>query len=202
MDSREVSAIRCEHSCADTRGRATTRPPIFKSEQSLPARFAPSDEWQPPVASRSFPPVKASRRECSSTASGISGFGHVRVFPFSNSAAPLGTYGVHTSTIYVCGRGRQRKIGLAIRTSSAADRSIDDRDHAASFRIRTYGGSRQGPARDAPPAKAIAGRAADQDQRAEHQHVGIGDPLRPCNGHGQMRRSFGVASGDFGLCLV
>ena len=50
MAFEEVSAIRCEHSCADTRGRATTRPPIFKSEQSLPARFAPSDEWQPPVS--------------------------------------------------------------------------------------------------------------------------------------------------------
>jgi hypothetical protein len=48
MAFEEVSAIRCEHSCADTRGRATMRPPIFKAEQSLPARFAPSDEWQPP----------------------------------------------------------------------------------------------------------------------------------------------------------
>jgi hypothetical protein len=48
MAFEEVSAIRCEHSCADTRGRATTRPPILIAEQSLPARFAPSDEWQPP----------------------------------------------------------------------------------------------------------------------------------------------------------
>jgi len=38
----------------------------------------------------------------------------------------------------------------------------------------------------APPAKAIAGRA-DQDQRAEHQHVGVGDPLSPFDGRGQIR---------------
>jgi hypothetical protein len=39
-------------------------------------------------------------------------------------------------------------IGLAIRSTSAARSSIDDRNRATSLRIRTYGGSRQGPARD------------------------------------------------------
>jgi hypothetical protein len=51
---------------------------------------------------------------------------------------------------------------------------------------------------NAPPAEAVAGRAAEQDQRAEHQHVGIGHPLRAlerCGKIGLDRRQRDIDDG-------
>jgi hypothetical protein len=73
-----------------------------------------------------------------------------------------------------------------------------------SFGVRHY--CRQGKLSSAmcgrftrsPPAKAIAGRAAGQDQRAVHQHVGVGDPLSPFDGRGQIRLNGWQGNSDHG----
>ena len=52
------------------------------------------------------------------------------------------------------------RLGASAQASDASGEERDaDREHA-------------------PPAEAVAGRAADQDQRAEHQHVAVDDPLQ------------------------